>query len=309
MILYLTYWFPARQRTRAVACFMAANAVGGMITNPLSGLIVQHLDGVRGLHGWQWIFLLESIPSLVLGVCIYFLLTDRPAEAHWLRDDQRNWLAQRMSREEHHRAQRHGADLWQAVGSPRVWYLILLYFTVAFCSNAGGLYLPELIQNQFPDSTKFQIGLLAAVPNVCGMVGMLINGAWADRTRNYHLHVGLAALVGGMGWALAAAAKSGLWTGGGSAIWTIAGLSLAVLGAMSMLPPFWSLPTSFLSGAAAAGGIALINSLGNIGGLLGQWTMGLARDATGSHLCGLVGLAGMLMLGSALALFAPHDPS
>jgi ACS family tartrate transporter-like MFS transporter len=299
VILYLTYWFPARQRTRAVACFMAANAVGGMITNPLSGLIVQHLDGARGLHGWQWIFLLESIPSLVLGVCVYFLLTDRPSEARWLSDDQRNWLVERMSREEHDRAQRHGADLWRAVRSSRVWHLIFLYFTVAFCSNAGGLYLPELIQNQFPDSTKFQIGLLAAVPNVCGMVGMLVNGAWADSTRNYRRHVGLAALLGAGGWAVAALA--------GSPLWTLAGLSLAVTGAMAMLPPFWSLPTSFLSGAAAAGGIALINSLGNIGGLLGQWTMGVARDETGSHLCGLVGLAAMLVLGGVLALFAPDD--
>ncbi|HWB11912.1 MAG TPA: MFS transporter [Pirellulales bacterium] len=299
VILYLTYWFPLRQRTRAVACFMAANAVGGMLTNPLSGLITQQLDGSLGLHGWQWIFVLESVPSLVLGACIYFWLTDRPSDAHWLCKDERAWLVELMGREEEERTRRHGSDLWRAMASGRVWYLILLYFTVAFCSNAGGLYLPELIQNHFPDSNRIQIGLLAAVPNLCGTVAMLVNGWWADRTRNYGRHVGLAALLGAAGWLVTALADTPPWA--------LAGLSLAVMGAMSMLPPFWSLPTSFLSGAAAAGGIALINSVGNIGGLLGPWTLGLVRDQTGNHLCGLFGLAGMLALGAALALVAPHE--
>jgi ACS family tartrate transporter-like MFS transporter len=301
VILYLTYWFPLRQRTRAVACFMAANAVGGMITNPLSGLITQQLDGSWGLRGWQWIFLLESIPSLVLGVCIYLFLTDRPSEARWLGDEERRWLVELTSREEAERAQRHGADLRRAVASGRVWYLVLLYFTVAFCANAGALYLPELIRNHFLDSSQLQIGLLAALPNLCGTVGMLVNGWWADRTRNYGRHVGLAALIGAGGWLLAALSDSPSWA--------LAGLSLAVMGAMSMLPPFWSLPTSFLSGAAAAGGIALINSVGNIGGLLGPWTVGLVRDQTGNHLYGLFGLAGMLALGAALAFSVPHDRS
>ncbi|MGE5193489.1 MAG: MFS transporter [Deltaproteobacteria bacterium] len=301
IIYYLTYWFPARERTRAVAGFMAANAVGGILTNPLSGLIMQYLDQAWGLHGWQWVFLLESLPSLILGVCVYFWLTDRPSEAHWLGDDERNWLVERMSQEQKHREQRHGGDLRQAMLSPRVWYLILLYFTVAFCANAGGLYLPELIRNHFPDSSKLQIGLLAAVPSLCGMVGMLLNGSWSDRTRKYRLHVGLPALLGAGGWLLAALTDS--------AVWGLTGLSLAFMGVMSMLPPFWSLPTSFLSGAAAAGGIALINSVGNIGGLLGPGTVGLIHDATHSHRYGLLALAGMLVLSGALALFAPHDPA
>lgn len=300
VIYYLTYWFPARERTRAVASFMAANAVGGILTNPLSGLIMQSLDQAWGLRGWQWVFLLESLPSLILGIGVYCLLTDRPAEAHWLGEDERNWLVERMSQEEEQREQRHGADLRQAMLSPRVWYLILLYFTVAFCANAGGLYLPELIRNHFPDSSKFQIGLLAAVPSACGLVGMLLNGSWSDRTRKYRLHVALPALMGAGGWLLAALAEAPTWG--------LVGLSLAFMGVMSMLPPFWSLPTSFLSGAAAAGGIALINSVGNIGGLLGPGTMGLIHDATGSHLYGLFALAGTLVLSGALALFAPHDP-
>jgi ACS family tartrate transporter-like MFS transporter len=301
VILYLTYWFSARERTRAVASFMAANALGGMLANPLSGLIMQYLDQARGLRGWQWVFLLECLPSLILGVAIWFLLTDRPSEATWLSDDERGWLVERMNREDTGRAQRHGVELLHALVSLRVWYLIVLYFTVAFCANAGGLYLPELVSNHFPHASKVEIGLLAAIPSLCGMTGMLINGWWADRTGNYRLHVGVPALIAAAGWLLAALASSPGWG--------MVGLSLAFLGVMSMLPPFWSLPTSFLSGAAAAGGIALINSIGNIGGLLGPGIVGLIRDATGSHLWGLVALACILVLGTALAFCAPHDPA
>jgi ACS family tartrate transporter-like MFS transporter len=301
VIFYLTLWFPSRERTRAVAAFMAANAIAGIFSNPLSGLIMQHLDQAWGLSGWQWIFLLESVPSLIVGVCIYFWLTDRPSEARWLADDERNWLMGRMRQEEEKREQRHGADLLRALLAPRVWYLILLYFTIAFCLNAAGLYLPELIHNHFPNSSKSQIGWLAAVPSLCGVTGMLINGWWSDSTHKYRLHVGLPAFLAAAGWLLAAFAETPAWG--------LAGLSLAFLGMMSMLPPFWSLPTSFLSGAAAAGGIALINSVGNVGGLLGPVTMGLIHDATHSHLYGLFVLAGTLVLGGVLALFAPHDPS
>lgn len=301
VILYLTYWFSARERTRAVAGFMAANAVGGMLANPLSGFIMQYLDGAAGLHGWQWVFLLESLPSLVLGVAVGFLLTDRPSQATWLADDERHWLVERMNREEAARAQRHGADFRRAAVSPRVWYLVLLYSTVAFSANAAGLYLPELVYNHFPDAGKLQVGFLAAIPSLCGMVAMLVNGIWADRTGKHRLHVGLPALVGAAGWLLAALANSPAWG--------LVGLSLAYVGFMSMLPPFWSLPTSFLSGAAAAGGIALINSVGNIGGLVGPGTLGLIRDATGSHFWGLMALAGTLVLSAGLAICAPHDPT
>jgi len=299
IIFYLTAWFPTRRRTRAVAGFMAANAVAGIITNPLSGTIIQYLDQVGGLRGWQWVFLLESVPSLILGVCVLFYLTDRPDQAHWLDPDQRSWLIERMRQEEEHRQRRHGTDILRALLDPRIWFLILLYFTVAFSSNAGGLYLPELIGNRFPDYDEVKIGFLAAVPSVCGLMAMLVNGAWSDRTGKYRLHVAGPALLAGGGWLLVAVSVSpslGLW-----------GLCLAMMGMMSMLPPFWSLPTSFLSGAAAAGGIALINSVANIGGILGPPAVGLIHDQTGSPTWGLLTLAGMLFVGGILALFAPHD--
>jgi MFS transporter, ACS family, tartrate transporter len=282
-----------------VAKFMAANALASIFMNPLSGLIMKHMHGAAGWKGWQWVFLLESIPSLILGVCVYWLLTDYPAEASWLDDDERHWLVNRLQHEEQQRAERHGTDFWGAFKSYRVWYLILLYFTIAFCANAGGLYLRDLVQFHYPALDSFQIGLLAAIPSLCGAIGMLVNGHLADRTRRYWLHVGIPALISSAGWLLTAFAPSPTWA--------ILGLSLAFLGINSMLPAFWSLPASFLSGAAAAGGIALINSVGNIGGWLGPWSLGLLKDKTQMLSPGMVVLAGVLLLGTALALFAPYD--
>ena len=303
IIYYLTFWFPMQERTRAVASFMAANAVAGVITNPLSGVIMQYLDQVGGLHGWQWVFLLESIPSVVLGICVLFYLTDRPGQARWLAADERSWLAARMEQEEKLREERHGADFRRALMDPRVWFLIVLYFMVAFGSNAGGLYLPELIRHRFPDSNKVEIGLLAAVPSVCGLIAMLVNGAWSDRTGKHRLHVAIPGLLSSLGWVLAALSN----TPAGSLL----GLCLGMMGIQSMLAPFWSLPTSFLSGAAAAGGIALINSMGNIGGLLGPGSVGLIHDheQTGSYTWVLLALAATLLIGGILAFFAPHDPT
>jgi ACS family tartrate transporter-like MFS transporter len=259
---------------------------------------MKHLDGVAGWKGWQWVFLLESLPSLILGVCVFWFLTDRPADARWLDDDERNWLVNRLRREEQAREQRHGASFWGTMVSFRVWYLILLYFTIAFSATAGGLYLRDLLEFNFPGLDTVQIGLLAAIPSICGAIGMLVNGHFADRTRRYPLHVGIPALIAASGWLLTAYAPAPMWA--------IVGLSLAFLGLNSMLPAFWSLPASFLSGAAAAGGIALINSVGNIGGLLGPWTLGIIRDATGALAPGIVVLVGVLLLGSGLALCAPY---
>jgi ACS family tartrate transporter-like MFS transporter len=301
IIYYLTFWFPAAQRTRALASFIAGNAVAGIITNSLSGAITEYLDGASGLHGWQWVFLLESIPSVILGICALFYLTDGPEQAHWLADDERAWLAERMRQEEQYREERHGSNFWRTLTDPRVWLLIVLYFTVAVGTNAGGLFLPEVIRNRFPDLKEVQIGLIAAVPSVCGLIAMLVNGAWADRTGKPRLHVAIPGLMAAFGWMLAAVSDSSTVS--------LLGLCLAVMGMMSMLPVFWSLPTSFLSGAAAAGGIALINSMGNIGGLVGPGAIGLIHDhdQPNSYTGALLALATIMVAGGILAFFAPHD--
>src|SRR5262245_14074355 len=208
IILYLTHWFPARERARAVAFFMAASPVTGILGNPLSGAVMQFLDQVAGLRGWQWLFLLEGLPAVALGFVVLRYLTDRPDQAGWLSPEERDWLAARVGREEQERERQHGLTLWQAAADRRVWLLIVLYFTVAAGSNSFGFYAPKLLQTRFPDVGEFALGLLAAVPNVCAAVCMVLNGAHSDRTGERRWHVAVPALLAAAGWALSAVADS-----------------------------------------------------------------------------------------------------
>jgi ACS family tartrate transporter-like MFS transporter len=299
VILYLTYWFPARERARAVAWFMIGSPVTGLVGGPLAGAILQYLDGAGGLRGWQWVFLLEGIPALVLGFVVLKYLTDRPEQARWLTADERAWLAARIAREEKYREQHHGLTFGQALADRRVWLLIALYFTAAVGANAFGFYAPKLIQTRFPGRSEFQIGLLTAIPNICTVVAMTLNGMHSDRTGERRWHVAVPAAVSAIGWALVAC-------GGGSAA-SLAALTLAQVGVISMLPTFWTLPTAFLSGAAAAGGIALINSLGNLGGFTGPYLIGQLQTAPGDFTGGLLAVAAVMAAGSALALCVRHD--
>ncbi len=266
IILYLSYWFPDRDRGRIIALFMVAISLASMIGNPMSGAIMQYLDTVAGLHGWQWLFLIEGLPSVVVGVSVLFWLTDYPKDAHWLSADQRDWLVTRMQREEQTRRERNQADRLEAMWQWRVWWLIAIYFTVAVGSNAGGAYFPSLVREQFSGLGTFQIGLLSALPHLCAVVGMTCWGTSSDRYHERRWHLASAALVAALGWAITA------W--GPSPAVALVGLCLAQTGMMSMLPVFWTLPTAFLTGAAAAGGIALINSVANIGGFLGASILG-----------------------------------
>ena len=292
VVLYLSFWFPTRERGRVMAYFMAANAIAMFVSNPLSGAIMQYLDRVGGLAGWQWVFLLEGLPSVLIGFAVFRVLTDRPGDASWLAPDERAWLAERMNREEQYRKERHGADRLHAMMHGRVWLLIGLYFTVALGSNAASAHFPQLIKDQFRELTTFQVGLLAALPPACGFVGMILYSIHSDRTGERRWHVALAAFAAAAGWALSAISSSP-WV-------FLAGLCLAQTGMLCMLPTFWALPTSFLSGIAAAGGIALINSMGNVGGLLGAPVLGKF---------GLWAPAATLLVGGLLALCVRHDPT
>jgi ACS family tartrate transporter-like MFS transporter len=300
MILYLTYWYPALERSRAVSRFMTASPIAGVLGSPLSGAVLQYMDQVAGLPGWQWLFLIEGIPAIVLGVAVMFYLTDRPERARWLTHAERTWLTERMGREERNREERHGLTLLQAMANRRVWLLAMLYFTVAMGANTSGLYLPKLIAEHFVNRLEFQIGLLTAVPSVTAAICMVLNGIHSDRTGERRWHVAVPAFIAAAGWAI---------SGNAHAQWLVLlSLCLAQSGMMSMLGPFWTLPTSFLSGAAAAGGIALINSVGNLGGFVGPNVIGQVKEATGSFTGGLIALSLMLTVGGVLAVSAPHDP-
>jgi ACS family tartrate transporter-like MFS transporter len=327
IILYLTYWFPARERARVMALFMAAIPLAGVLGNPLSGAVMEYLHGVGGLKGWQWLFLLEGIPSVLLGFAVLFCLADDPTQARWLTAAESSWLSEQLRQEEHYRERRHGSGLLRAMVDGRVWLLICVYFTVAVGANAAGSAFPKLIGERFtgrstsdlpavaartvgllasplgngpllaasalvPEGpSKFVLGLLAALPPLCAMLGMILIGAHSDRTGERRGHVAFAAFLAATGWAVAAFTEAP-WLG-------LLGFCLAQTGMMSMLPCFWALPTSFLSGAAAAGGIALINSVANVGGLLGPRILGIF---------GLWAMALILAAGGFLVLCVRHDP-
>ena len=266
IILYLSDWFPDRQRAKMTAFFMLAIGLSNVFGNPVSGWIMDHFDGVNGWHGWQWLFLLEGLPTSLVGIAVLFYLQDSPRDARWLSDEQRNWLIGHLAEEDRRRQSQHGPDRWQAMLQPRVWLLIVIYFTVAVGSNAGGAYFPTLIKEQYRSATNFQIGLLTALPHLCAIAAMSLIGISSDRTGERRWHLAGSALLAGGGWSLVA------W--GPSPGIALIGLCLAQAGMMSMLPVFWTLPSVFLSGVAAAGGIALINAVANIGGFFGASILG-----------------------------------
>ena len=286
IILYLTQWFPARMRARMVAYFMMAVALASVIGNPISGAIMQYMHSFGDLKGWQWLFLLEGIPSVLLGIATLYLLTDRPSQARWLTSEEREHLGALLQHEEEQRTVQHGANRLSSMFTLRVWHLIAVYFTVAVGTNAAGAYLPTLIKGQFPERTPFEIGLLSALPYACAVLGMAIFSYNSDRTGERRGHVAVAAFIAAIGWSIGALADSpGI---------ALLGFCIAQLGMMSMLPTFWALPTAYLSGAAAAGGIALINSVANIGGFLGPTILGQL---------GMWAMVGTLLGGAVLVLF------
>ncbi len=293
IILYLTYWFPDRQRAKMTAFFMLAIGLSNVLGNPLSGWIMDRFDGVNGLHGWQWLFLLEGLPTAAIGVTVLVYLHDSPQDARWLNDEQRNWLVGRLAEEDRLRRQQHGPDRWQAMLQPRVWLLIAIYFTVAVGTNAGGAYFPTLIKQHYQQTTNLQIGLLTALPHLCAIAAMSLVGISSDRTGERRWHLAGSALAAALGWSLVAC--------GPTPVLAMIGLCLAQAGMMSMLPVFWTLPSAFLSGAAAAGGIALINSVANIGGFFGPTLLG----QLGLWSMAIILLAGALLSAATLRTTTP----
>lgn len=304
IIYYLSNWFPARVRARAVAHFMLGGVIASMAGNPLSGFLLEFMDQVGGLWGWQWVFLLEGFPAVALGFVTLAYLTDCPNQARWLTPEESMWLSQQIEDERSRQTHRHRHSLAAALRDPRVWLLIAVYFTAAMGDNSYGFYIPTFLRSQFPDWPPSQIGLLAAVPSVIAMAGMVLVGSNSDRTGERRWHVAFSAFTGALGWLMVALVASGrLAVTGVDSRWLfVAGAALTLTGTKCMLPTFWTLPPSFLRGAAAAGGIALINSVANLGGMLGPTIIGQLKIASGSFTAGYLILAVVLFLGGLLVL-------
>jgi ACS family tartrate transporter-like MFS transporter len=281
VILYLTYWFPTAYRARIIAAFMVAIPVSLAIGSPISTAILE-MGGVAGLKGWQWLFLIEGAPTILLAVIVLMVLPDRPRDASWLADDQKQWLEETLDKERKAVRASHGMSFWRTFIDPRVLALSFIYFANLTTNLGLAFFLPQMIK-EIGFST-FQSGLVTSIPYIVGAIGALLWGYFSDRYNERRISLFLALLVSAIG--LAGAALLG------STIGAVAWMSVAAIGIYGAKAPFWPLPSMFLTGSAAAGGIALINSVGNLGGFAGPYIMGWVKDATGNFKAGLYVLAG-----------------
>ncbi|UGQ46576.1 MFS transporter [Massilia endophytica] len=293
VVLYLTYWYPSRRRARIVALFMSGVAVAGVLGGPLSGWIMHSLDAAGGLHGWQWLFLLEGLPSIALGVWTLFWLDDGIRSARWLNEAEQGRLVAALAEDGEPRAH---WPLRHVFGSGRVWLLAIIYFCFVMGLYGVSFWLPQLIRNSGVKDV-FEIGLLTAVPYAIAAIVMVLAAWHSDRQGERRWHTAIAGLAGAAG-LLASTAYAD------NTVAAMAALSLATAGILTTFPIFWSLPTAMLGGAAAAAGIALINSVGNLAGFLSPYLVGAIRDATASTAHGMTLLAGSLLMGALLTVFS-----
>ncbi len=291
IIFYLSQWFPELARGRAVAVFMTGGVIAPMIGNPISGLILRHMDHVAGLDGWKWLFLLEGIPSILLGFVTLWVLPDRPETATWLTPAERGWLIRERDKTAHEHLPHTFLGTFR---EPKVWLLIAIYFTISVGENVYGFFAPTLFKRHFPDASTDTIGFLAAMPYVFALAAMLLVGRHSDRTGERRWHVAGSAFVAACGWLTLALAESQPMA--------VLGMCVTVMGMKSMLPTFWTIPPAFLRGTAAASGIALINSVANVGGFFGPDAFSRLEAETGSQRTGLFLLVGVLILGGLLTL-------
>jgi ACS family tartrate transporter-like MFS transporter len=296
IILYLTYWYPAQYRARFLAAFAIAVPVSTVIGAPISGLLLG-LNGAMGLTGWQWLFIIEGIPSVLLGIVTWFYLTDRPAKAKWLNADQKAWLSAKLESETAAKQAAVHLTLGQALRSPKVLTLSLIYFGFVGALYGMQFWLPQIVK-AFGFSNA-QTGFVTAVPYLFGTIAMILWARHSDATRERVMHVGLPLLLT----ALALAACGYI----DNPSLTMVALIVAAIGVFCTFAVFWTLPTAWLSGTAAAGAIALINSIGNLAGFGGPYLIGWVKEATGSTSTGLLVLAVLPLLGGLLVFLGGHE--
>ncbi|NOV22933.1 MFS transporter [Cupriavidus necator] len=294
IILYLTYWYPANRRGRTTTFFMTAIALSGVIGGPLSGWIMQSFDGHNGWLGWQWMFLLEGIPSILVGLWVLAYLDDRITHAKWLSAEEKALLERNIASENAHKED---PPIRTVLSSPRVWLMSAIYFCFVMGLYGVSFWLPTIIK-QTGVKGALDIGLLTAIPYGCAVIGMVLVAYSADRSGERRWHIALPALAGSVGLLL-----SVQWHG--DTTLAMVALTLATIGILTTLPLFWSLPTAFLAGTGAAAGIALINSLGNLAGFLSPYAVGWLKDLTHSTDSGMYLLAACLVVGAALTLSVP----
>ena len=293
VILYLTYWIPARERAKTGALFMIAAPVAMLIGAPISGLLLE-LDGRLGLHGWQWLFLVEGLPACILGVMALTWLTDRPEQATWLPAADRAWLVGELARERAERSAHGHERVFASLASGKVWLLSTVYFLNTNVTYGIFLWLPSMLADA-SGYRGLQLALITAIPFAFALVAMVLVGRHSDRTGERKGHVAACALVAALGLLVV------VWSPSSVAL-IVFGFTLCQIGQRSVMPPFWAIPPIFLGGTAAAAGIALINAIGNLGGAVGPSVMGVIKGQSGEYSGGLLVLVAALILEAVLVL-------
>lgn len=295
IILYLTYWYPSHRRSRVVALFMAAPPIAGIFGGPLSGWIMERFAGVRGLAGWQWLFVLEAVPAIVVGVAVLLYLDNGIRGARWLADDEKALLDAEVAAEQS-AISAHGS-LAAVFADRRVWTMCAIYFCVVMGHYGLTFWMPALMQSAGVTGT-FRIGALTAIPYTGGAIAMVLVGRSADLRRERRWHAAVPMITGAL--ALSASALAGTHTAVAILCLTIAAAGVLSAGAM-----FWSLPTAFLGGVSAAAGIAAINSVGNLAGFVSPYMVGWLKDLTQSTEAGMLAVSAALVAGALVILTIP----
>jgi MFS family permease len=296
IILYLTWWFPSSYRSRIIGMFMTAIPISIVSGSLVSGQILR-LGNWGGLADWQWLFLLEAVPAIILSVVVLLFLTDSPEQAHWLRADQRDWLVGRLAAERSHKESIRHYSFGETMRNPRMWLLTLVYFGQNVSGYGLVLFLPQIVR-RFGVGVGMN-GLISALPYAAAAVAMVLWGMHSDRTGERSLHTAAACFLNFAGLAVCVLLND--------PVFLMIAIILAQMGQSSIAPTFWTLPTAMLSGTAAAGGIAMINAVGNLGGFLGPYMMGAIQDATGSFSIGLLAISTGALVASVVLVTLGHD--
>ena len=293
MILYFTFWFPKAYRARVISALFIAVPGSNALAAIISGAILD-MDGVLGLAGWQWMFIIEAVPAVLLAFAVLALMTDRPALATWLAPDEKEWLETQLADERRRIESSEHLSLGRALMDTRVLALSAIYFTIVTATYGITFFLPQIVKGI--GLSNMQTGLVTAIPYTIGTIGMLLWGASSDRHDERRWHFCLAAVL-----AAAGLVGAGMF---GSSFTALAFMSVATIGLYGSKPAFWPMPSVFLTGTAAAGGIAMVNSIGNLGGYVGPFIVGWIKDSTGSFEAGLYFLAASALASGIIAWFA-----
>ena len=292
VVLYLTYWFRQREQAQAIALVLVGIPVTSILGGPVSGLILDHVHWLS-VSSWRWLLILEGVPAVVCGVLAYFFLPSRPTEAKFLAQNEKDWIIAELAREHEKKLGEHQISLAKTFTHLRVWHLVSIQFTYAIGLYSLSFWLPQVIKSLSSHYSNTVVGSLAVIPQLAGLVAMVVVSRSSDQRLERRYHAAISALAAGTGWLLLGTTTS--------PVVSILLLSLVAAGIYSMFGPFWSLPSEFLAGYAAACGIAFINSMGNLGGFAGPYAIGLIKDKTGSLYWGLASV-GISMLMSAMSL-------